>query len=83
MSVERQAVLARMRSGDLTLSNAEVLEAFKIDPHFDPYSVPLEELDPAHPALFANDTLWAHFERLRAEDPVHYTAESMVGPTGR
>jgi cytochrome P450 len=80
MSVERQAVLARMRSGDLTLSNAEVLEAFKIDPHFDPYSVPLEELDPAHPALFANDTLWAHFERLRAEDPVHYTAESMVGP---
>ena len=25
MSVERQAVLARMRSGDLTLSNAEVL----------------------------------------------------------
>ncbi len=29
---------------------------------------------------FTSDTLWPWFERLRAEDPVHYTAESEYGP---
>jgi len=44
------------------------------------YSTPLESLDPAQPALFAADAHWPMFERLRAEDPVHYTAESEHGP---
>jgi len=44
------------------------------------YSAPLESLDPAQPALFAADAHWPMFERLRAEDPVHYTAESEHGP---
>jgi cytochrome P450 len=69
-----------MRSGDLSVSNAEVLKAFAIDPDYDPYSVPLDEMDPGHPSLFEHDTLWSHFERLRSEDPVHYTEESMFGP---
>ena len=43
-------------------------------------SLPLAELDPGHPKLFQNDTLWPYFERLRAEAPVHYTPESMFGP---
>ncbi|MCB1645464.1 MAG: cytochrome P450 [Pseudomonadales bacterium] len=80
MALDKKTVMERMIAGDLTLSNADVLEAFRIDPHFDPYSVALDELDPGHPALFANDTLWSHFERLRAEDPVHLTEESMFGP---
>lgn len=80
MSETRQEILARMRSGDMTVSNKEVLEAFSIDPHYDPYSIPLEQVDPAHPALFQHDTLWPHFERLRHEDPVHLTEESMFGP---
>lgn len=77
---KRAAIRARQEAGDMTVSNAEVMEAYAIDPHYDPYSVPLDEMDPAHPSLFANDTLWPHFERLRNEDPVHYTSDSMFGP---
>ena len=77
---ERKALVSRTRSGDLTISNREMFEAFKIDPNYDAYGVPLDKMDPVHPALFANNTLWPHFERLRKEDPVHYTEDSMVGP---
>ncbi len=80
ISEKRAEIVRRMRSGDMTVSNLEVKEAFAIDPHHDPYSVPLQELDPGHPALFQNDSLWKHFERLRDEDPVHLTEESMFGP---
>ena len=44
------------------------------------YATPLDALNPAQPALFQADTMWLIFERLRAEDPVHYTAESQFGP---
>ncbi|MET0273947.1 MAG: cytochrome P450, partial [Phenylobacterium sp.] len=44
------------------------------------YATPLELLNPAQPALFQADTMWPIFERLRAEDPVHYTAEHEFGP---
>jgi cytochrome P450 len=77
---ERKALVSRMRSGDMKVSNRDVMEAFRIKPGFDPYGVSLDELDPSHPALFVADTLWPHFERLRAEDPVHYHENSMFGP---
>jgi len=44
------------------------------------YAEPLAALDPAQPALFQSDTMWPTFERLRREDPVHYTADSEFGP---
>ena len=44
------------------------------------YAQPLEALDPAQPALFQADAMWPYFERLRKEDPVHFTAESSFGP---
>ncbi|MGL4543676.1 MAG: cytochrome P450 [Polymorphobacter sp.] len=44
------------------------------------YALPLAELNPARPEQFQNDTMWPWFDRLRAEDPVHYTAESNYGP---
>ncbi|MGY3494266.1 cytochrome P450 [Bradyrhizobium sp. USDA 4502] len=44
------------------------------------YAAPLAELNPYDPALFASDTVWPYFERLRRESPVHYTAESPIGP---
>ncbi len=44
------------------------------------YAQPLETLDPAQPALFEADAVLPWFERLRAEDPVHYTPESEYGP---
>ncbi|HEY7853166.1 MAG TPA: cytochrome P450, partial [Caulobacteraceae bacterium] len=44
------------------------------------YSMPLEEIQPADPILFQNDTLWPYFERLRAEDPVHHAVDEETGP---
>ena len=44
------------------------------------YALPLAELDPARTDRFQNDTIWPVFERLRREDPVHFTADSDFGP---
>ncbi|MFN3513973.1 MAG: cytochrome P450 [Phenylobacterium sp.] len=44
------------------------------------YATPLDQLNPAQPALFQADQMWWNFERLRKEDPVHFTAESEYGP---
>jgi cytochrome P450 len=44
------------------------------------YSLPLAELNPAKTTRFQNDTIWPVFERLRREDPIHFTAESEFGP---
>lgn len=41
---------------------------------------PLAELNPASPERFRSDTIWPVFERLRSEDPVHFTPESEFGP---
>ena len=46
----------------------------------DVYAAPLESLDPAQPALFQADAMWPIFDRLRAEDPVHYTPDGEYGP---
>ena len=62
------------------ISNAEARAKWSIDVNVDPYALPLNELDPAHPSLFQHDKFWPYFERLRAEDPVHYCADSMSGP---
>ena len=67
-------------SEQMQLSNREAFDKWNIDPFVDPMSLELETLDPAHPALFEANTFWPYFERLRAESPVHYTPESMVGP---
>jgi cytochrome P450 len=44
------------------------------------WSEPLETLSPAQAELFAADAIWPIFERLRAEDPVHFTPDSPYGP---
>ena len=44
------------------------------------YATPLEEFQVHAIDHFTSDTLWPWFERLRAEDPVHYTADSEYGP---
>lgn len=46
----------------------------------DPYSVPIDQIDPSDPELFETDTHWGYFERLRKEEPVHYCADSEEGP---
>ena len=65
---------------DPTISNAEKLALWPIDVNQNAYALPLDELNPAHPDLFEADTMWPYFERLRKEDPVHYTAKSQFGP---
>jgi cytochrome P450 len=44
------------------------------------YATPLDQFQVTDIEHFTSDTLWPWFERLRAEDPVHYTAESEFGP---
>jgi cytochrome P450 len=44
------------------------------------YAAPLESLDPAQPGLFQADAMWPIFERLRAEDPVHFVDSPEYGP---
>jgi cytochrome P450 len=64
----------------LRKSNKEIWQEWAIDVHADPYNMPLEKLNPAHPSLFEADTMWPYFERMRAESPVHYCEESQFGP---
>ncbi len=63
-----------------SISNREVQDRWAIDVNVDPMNIPLEQLDPCHPALFEADKFKPYFDRLRAEDPVHLTTESMFGP---
>lgn len=46
----------------------------------DPYSIPLDKLDPSQAVLFENDAHWEYFRRLRNEDPIHFCEESEFGP---
>ena len=45
------------------------------------YAMPLSEINPADPEIFRTDTWAPYFERLRAEDPVHWAVsdEEEVG----
>ncbi len=61
-------------------SNAETASQWQIDVNQDPYSVPLEQLNVAHDALFEANKMLPYFERLREEAPVHYCADSQHGP---
>jgi cytochrome P450 len=43
-------------------------------------AIPLDEINVSDPSLFQSNSIWAYFERLRNEDPVHYCKESEFGP---
>ncbi len=42
--------------------------------------LPLETLDVVDPEMWRQGKFWDRLERLRKEDPVHYTPDSFVGP---
>lgn len=44
------------------------------------YSTPLKDFNVADLSHFTTDTHWPWFERLRREEPVHYSATSEYGP---
>ena len=43
------------------------------------YATPLEDFHPGDPDLFRTDSFWPYFERLRAEEPVHWCKDSEFG----
>jgi cytochrome P450 len=50
-------------------------------PDSEAWTTPLDQLDPSHPALFQNHTMWPYFARLRRDAPVHYSTSSpLFGP---
>ena len=65
-----------MSDGNIDLSKKAQMDQARADA----YALPLDQLNPAQPALFQADAHWATFERLRNEDPVHHTAEHEFGP---
>lgn len=42
------------------------------------YSTPLEDLDVSNPLIWPEQKMWAVFERLRNEDPIHYCKEAWM-----
>jgi cytochrome P450 len=44
------------------------------------YAMPLADIQPLDAEKFRTDTFWPYFERLRAEDPVHYAVDEELGP---
>lgn len=46
----------------------------------DPYSIPLDQICMNQSRMFQNNVHGEYFRRLRNEDPVHYCAQSEVGP---
>ena len=46
----------------------------------DAAATPLDQIDVSNPELYAKNVHWPYFDRLRAEDPVHYCADSPFGP---
>ena len=77
--IELQSELENKVAEDYAIPNAEIQAEWEIDPHANPYELPLETLDPGHPDLFLHNTVLPYFERLRDEDPVHRIEESMFG----
>lgn len=43
------------------------------------YAMPLDQIDPAEITAFEAEEMWWKFERLRAEQPVHFTKDSASG----
>jgi cytochrome P450 len=59
--------IALSRDTELTAEQAQARERI--------YALPLETLDPANPDHYPSGDIHWIFERLRAEDPVHFTSE--------
>ena len=74
MSETREEIAEAFRQ-----NTREWQQSWAIDVDQDPWDIPLEEMDPAHPELFRANKVLPWFERLRAESPVHKCANSQFG----
>ena len=50
-----------------------------VGPTDDAWSMPLERIDVSNPHLYQDDTWHPYFERLRRDDPVHYSKDGIYG----
>ena len=64
LGAERDRPKAMLQSGDLP----------------DPATTPIDKIDVSDSRLYQQDAWRPYFDRLRNEDPVHYTAGSPFGP---
>ncbi|MEZ5658358.1 MAG: cytochrome P450 [Burkholderiaceae bacterium] len=55
--------------------SSEARQAIQDEARAAAHAMPLEDIDLADGRLHANDTIWAYYERLRREAPVHYRRE--------
>ena len=58
---------------------SEAVKEEELEPIPDAYAIPLDEIDMIQPRLFQEDRIWEYFERLRAEDPVHFNERKPFG----
>lgn len=65
---------------DVEVSNAEIRAKWKIAPDTRVADVDLDKLDPGNGDWFEQNKELEVFRRLRAEAPVHFTADSQFGP---
>ncbi len=65
---------------DREISNAETRDKWRIATDTNPADVDLAKLDPGNGCWFEQDKELQVFDRLRVEDPVHFTEDSMFGP---
>ncbi len=49
------------------------------DPASEAWSLPLDKIDVSDPQLYQDDTWYPYFERLRRDDPVHWTEGGIYG----
>lgn len=61
-------------------TNKELQAEWAMDVNQDPYSIPLDRLDVAHPALFEANKMLPWLQRLREESPVNLCNHSQFGP---
>ncbi|MEM7081104.1 MAG: hypothetical protein AAF513_21015, partial [Pseudomonadota bacterium] len=78
--IEDPEALRLQRLAEARAQQAQVQDTYAAIDVPDPYSLPLDELDPAKVELFLQDKHWDYFERLRKEDPVHFLPDSDYGP---
>ena len=71
---------AALRTRDVERPTWDVIEEWRIDPTTDAMDMPLTDLNPAHPARFVAGTELPVFDRLRREQPVHFSENSQFGP---
>lgn len=59
----------------MTIHNGEVQSAARERA----FSMPIDQIDPSNPELFADDTVGHYFARLRRDDPVHWVESPIFG----